>query len=211
MGDCGVICSQCPNAAMRNGFCRECWARHIANKRRIYRFTAELRDALREAYCLAKPDRAAAIAKLQKRTGWPRHAFHLEAGRMGIQSHHPPVWSPEEENYLAEAIGTVSLNRMSLTLKRSPEAIKVRAARLHFSRRVKQGYNLADLCTLFGETHHRVKRWMDRGLLGKVHEVSGLRVTEENVLRFIRDHHAEYNLRRVDQYLFKAMVFEDEA
>ena len=75
----------------------------------------------------------------------------------------------------------------------------------------QEGYTMTDLQIVFGENARKVRRWMERGLLGKVHESSGKRVTEANVIRFLRNHPAEYDLRRVDQLWFRAMCESGEA
>jgi hypothetical protein len=62
---------------------------------------------------------------------------------------------------------------------------------------------------VFGVSGERVKRWLGRGLLGKAHCGVGheVRFTEENIARFIRLYPGEYDLSRVDQAWYKALVF----
>ena len=59
--------------------------------------------------------------------------------------------------------------------------------------------------------HSRIESWARRGLLGKPHGHGGhggnIRFAEANVVRFIRRYPSEYNLGRVDETWFKAMVF----
>jgi len=206
-----VNCACGSAAAVRAGYCRACWARQIGYAHRKYNWTPELRAELQAAYRgLRKRELSAALSKLERKTGWPRHAMKSEAIRMGIiTGDHRRAWTAEETEYLAERLGVVSLKQIARRLGRSHGSVESRAEKMGLSRRVKEGYCLADLCALFGESYSKVKRWQERGLLGRVHAVSGLRVAEENVLQFIREHHCEYDLRRVDQTLFKAMVFEE--
>jgi hypothetical protein len=70
------------------------------------------------------------------------------------------------------------------------------------------GYDLMILRNIFGCQRRKIKSWLDRGLLGKPYRAGRqLRVTDGNLLRFIRKYPHEYDLARVDQVWFKAMVF----
>jgi hypothetical protein len=176
---------------------------------RKYHFTDELREELRAAYRLKKHPRARAIERLMKRTGWPKHAFGREALQMGLPTHHRhPAWKPEEDTYLQEKAGRLSVRRIALRMGRSMRAVETRIYVLSISRKERrEGYCIKDLREVFGVTAERVKGWMDRGLLGKVQELGGLRVTEAMVRRFVRTYPHEYDLRRLDQIWFKAVVF----
>lgn len=70
---------------------------------------------------------------------------------------------------------------------------------------------MEDLMLAFGVHYDKVRRWMDRGLFGEVHRhghrEGGNRVTDGSVVRFIRSHASEYNLKRVDEEWYKAMAF----
>lgn len=202
-------CAQCRTAeGQSDGLCPQCRLRALGLATRKYRFTPALRDELLAAYRLKKMPRAVAIRKMMARTGWPLHAFKCEAIRMGCTTWSSRPWKAEEEEYLREKAGAVSTKAIATYLGRSVASVESRMERMHLSRRLTEGYNIDNLCEVFGVTGDRVKGWMRRGLLGKVHEVNGLRVTESNVIRFIREHSPEYDLRRVDQHWYKAMIFE---
>jgi hypothetical protein len=117
------------------------------------------------------------------------------------------MWTAAEDMYLRERIGIVSVRSIAQRLGRTIDAVKVRAHRLELSRRVREGYNLADLSQVMGVAPSTARSWMRRGLLGEVHQVGGLRVSERAVSRFIRAHPHEYDLRRVDQVWFKSVIF----
>jgi hypothetical protein len=144
---------------------------------------------------------------MAEKTGWPRHAFKLEAIAMGLTTYHTRRWTAGEIGYVRERAGTTSTKAMARALRRSVGSVAGKMEQLGMSRRVGAGYSIADLRDVFGATGDRVQSWMRRGLLGTVHPVNGLRVTEAHVVRFIRRHPHEYDLRRVDQFWFKAMVF----
>jgi hypothetical protein len=175
---------------------------------RKYHFTPELTEELRAAYQLTKYPRARAIRKLMARTRWPKHAFQMEAIRLGLVTHHWRAWTVEDLQYLQEAVGRVSTKQMALRLHRSVRAVGAQLDQLRISRRGRrEDYCVQDLCEVFGAPQSKVKGWMRRGLFGKIHEVGELRVTEQSVMRFVRSCPTEYDLRRVDQVWFKSMLF----
>ncbi len=184
-----------------------CWGRELGARRRRYQFTAELVDALKLAYAGNRDELGAALDKLERRTGWPREAFYREARRRGLTKGGRRFWTPEETAYVAERIGVVSIKAIAVKLQRSVEAVEAHAERLHMSRRVREGYCQSDLALVMGVTEAKVARWMDRGLLGRVRSTGGRRVGEEAVVQFLRRHHGEYDLRRVDQVWYKAQLF----
>lgn len=210
----GISCSTCgsPHAAKRDGLCRDCRCRGLGQARRKYFFTPDLLDTLQLAQAGKKPEITARLDALCGKTGWPRHAFQAEAARRGWTRSGSRPWQPEELEYLLEKLGTFCVKRIARKLRRSAESVESKAEKLHLSRRLREGYNLADLGECFGEHHFKIRRWADRGLLGKVHAHGGeQRVAERNVVRFINRHASEYDLRRVDQVWFKAMVFGSPA
>ena len=64
-------------------------------------------------------------------------------------------------------------------------------------------YAVVDLAVVFGEHRSRIEGWVRRGLLGLPKE----RVNGRDVHLFLRKHAREYDLRRVDQVWYKAMLF----
>ena len=195
------------------GACKRCRMRALARLRRRYHFTPELIDELRRAYCGRKHQISKALDALQRRTGWPRHAFKYEAARRGwITADHRRRWAPEELAILEEKLGIVSVRQIAKNLKRTVLSVESKAERLQLSLRLREGYNMTDLGKVFGESQHKIRRWIERGLFRKSHR-HGLevRINERDVVRFIRMHAAEYDLRRVDQHWYKGMLFADLA
>ena len=206
-------CTQCGGSgADQAGRCRKCWLMEFGRHKRKYFFTEALTADLRAAYHGDKTHLSRALDRLTTLTKWPRDAFKREANRLGlVRRGDIRPWTPEEDAYLAETLGAVSMWAMARKLGRTRWSIESRAARLDLSRRVKWGYNLTDLAVAFGVHRDSARRWVARGLLGRTRAWQGVRVEEKAVARFIRRYPHEYDLRRVDQTWFKAMVFGDLA
>ncbi len=209
LAEIGRRCGECGSAnGDGSGLCLFCRARKLGLASRKYRFTPELIDELRIAYAGNKRQITVALDRMQRRTGWPRHAFKLEAQRRGWTRDERRPWTAAEIALLREVLGTMPTKRIAARLRRPVQSVEAKAEKLRLSRRITEGYTITDLAAVFGEHHHKVRRWIDRKLLGRP-MVSGneVRVAEHAVVRFIREHAREYDLRRVDQDWFKAMVF----
>lgn len=202
-------CSQCERTAVIQGKCRPCWTSGLSKAKLRYVFTPALTQALRAAYAGDKCDLSKALTKLQQQTKWPRHAFKNQAVRLGIthQAGNWAAWTAAEDSYLADRVGVISPTRIARDLGRTVASVEHRARRLSFSLRCREGYTITDLAEVFGANHTTARAWVERGLLGRPREWSGLRVREQAVARFIRECPGEYDLRRVDQIWFKGMVF----
>jgi hypothetical protein len=168
---------------------------------------------LREAYAMAGDKRglSARIDALQRRLGVPRASIIDQARREGLTYAVRRQWTAAEDEYLQEASGAVSVRTMARRLARSVHSVEGRVKRLALSRRMAYGYNQAELAAALGVHRTKVQRWMERGLMGKVHMYaamdSGHRITEASVMEFLRRHPHEYDMRRVDQIWLKAMLF----
>lgn len=214
LAESGVQCAKCGRPhATESGLCLYCRALQMGLAHRRYHFTSELLDELRAAYGGNKRAITAGLDRLCRRTGWPRSAFKQEARRRGwISSDHRRAWTPAEVEALREKLGAVALKQIAKTLGRSVESVMAKAEKLHLSRRIREGYTLDDLRTVFGEGPDKVRRWYERGLLGRGSANGhGVRIAEGEVARFMRAYPHEYSLRKVDQEWFKAMLFGDLA
>ena len=202
-------CAQCREfPAQADGLCRRCRLLALGLSVPKYHFTDALRAQLRAAYALPKLDRFRAVAHLAAQTGWPRGAFKREANRMGLKTWRRRAWCTGEDDYLRAHAGLEDVVLISKKYLRTHSSIERRMSVLGLSRLPREGYNLRDLAAVFGARYHRVKCWMDRGLLGKPQWVCReWRIDERALIRFLRHHPHEYDLRRVDQIWFKAMLF----
>jgi len=181
----------------------------LAEARRKYRWTPELRELLREVY-RGRNKRAltAGIDKLCSITGWKRWAVIDEAIRLGITtSDHRRIWAAAEIAYLEERASAKSASNIARAMGRSIASVKGRARKLELSLRLREGYTLADLQRVFGVSDGRAAGWVRRGLFGHAQRAAGVRVSEASVARFLRKFPGEYELRRVDEDWYKAMLF----
>jgi hypothetical protein len=199
-------CAQCgvDGASPRDGFCGGCRLRAFGQARRRYVWTEALIEELRGAYRLRKLPRARAIDVMAKRTGWPRKVFTQAAVRMGITTWRRKVWAAEEDALLREWVGTVGWATIARRLRRSKGSVQARSDYLGMSRRPVDGYTALMLQKFFGVNYSLIRRWIDRGLFGAVRDG---RVSEAQVLRFVRRYPQDYDLRRVDQTAYKALLF----
>jgi len=203
-------CAQCGKggASQTDGICGTCRLRAFGRARRRYVWTEALRTELRAAYRLGKLERARRLDELARRTGFGRGAFTAEAMRLGITQWKRVVWAKEEDALLEELVGELTFKTIAKKLGRSISSVAARADYLDLSRRAAWGYTLSMAAKLLGVGHRTVERWADKGHLGKVHQTnSGIRITEQNLARFLRMYPHEYDLRKVDQVWFKSMMF----
>ena len=75
----------------------------------------------------------------------------------------------------------------------------------------RAGYTPAHLRNLLGVPTSKIRRWVESGLLGASQSFSPeMRVSKANLLRFIENSQAEYDLAKVHQEWFKTLLFEDD-
>lgn len=175
----------------------------------LYAWTPELRAALRAAYAVLRPRtiHSAAIAALQRRTGWPRHALRAEAARLGIAMEHR-AWSEADDKGLLALAGTLPAYKIAARIHRTPASVKHRLRKLGISARIREGYSLTDIRQIFGCDERRVTRWVGRGLLGSpVATNMGVRVADSALVHFIRVHHDEFSFRTADETFLKGVLF----
>lgn len=117
----------------------------------------------------------------------------------------------------------MSDERIRLKLKaagfsRSATAIHLKIKRMRF----KSGpwYTATSLASAFGVDSHQVTRWIHTGLLAARRRGSARTpqqggdmwfITENDVIRFIRDNPAAYDLRKVSQSWFLDLAFSHYA
>jgi len=195
-------------AAVIKGLCRRCWVASIRARRATRLWTPAIHTELRLAY--AQPTKtacSAALTQLQTRTGWPRHAFVAEARRLNIVREIRRPWTQAEDRILENALGESSAAQIARRLNRSVESVQARAALLDLSSRVRAGYAIKDLRDILGAPYARVREWIDAGLLGEAKATpTGLRITDESLVRFIRQNISLLDLRRTDQTFLKGIL-----
>jgi DNA-directed RNA polymerase specialized sigma24 family protein len=207
-------CAECGNGGASAegrwaGLCARCRMRALNRGRG--RITPEIREHLRREYHGDRARRVAVVDYLQRISGrtLSRAAIQAEASRLGLTHDVRRPWTPEEDEWLREHAGERSIHGMARHLGRSYASVQCRCKRLCLLMRVSSGYNQGELAQAFGVDPSTVARWMRRGLLGKTHGQNPVRVMESNVITFVRQYPHEYDLRRVDQVWYKALVFGD--
>ena len=206
-----ALCRICAKRkAQCDGLCGGCRLTAISEARAGRQIPADVVAELRFAFTGNKAEVSANLDRLAARTGISRERLRKSAYRRGFRAiGQRRAWTAAEVAYLEDALGSLSVACIARNLGRSRCSIEHKASELKRSLRRTDGYNITNLCDVFGVSPCRVKRWLGRGLLGKAHGQAGreIRVTEENVLRFTRLHPGEYDLGRVDQVWFKALFF----
>jgi len=203
-------CSQCGRPTpYSHHLCAPCHCRALGRAKRRYHWTPDLLDQVRYAYRIPrKREITRRLTALARKTGWPRWQFRIRAADLGLLPFHRRPWTPAELDYLAEHIGSLSIDQLARRLNRTTRSIQLRAQFIDLSTRVRDGYTLADLSAVLGVDHRRAASWVKRGLFGKpLANGQGIRVQDRQVLNFLRRCPSEYDLARVDQEWFKSMVF----
>lgn len=208
----GVKCSRCgSDRGDRSGICGRCRLLHHVEEIRKYVITPQIEDELRAVYRERNRSRLSlALSGLEARLGWPRHAIKYHAGVLGLQRKGGRPWSAEEIRILESSAGDVPLRRIARRLHRGYGSVKAKALSIGLRTKMQAGYTIDDLVHCFGVSKETIRSWLDRGWLGnEIRGVQGRRVADGAVLRFLREHPYEYDLRLLDQLWFKSMVFGD--
>lgn len=197
--------------AGRDGLCGGC--RLVRLKRQKYPpIPQEIVNELRLAYVGNVREVSANLKRIAARTGISTHRLKDEGRRKGWRTTRDRrPWTPFELTHLQELLGSFSVSQIARKLRRSITSCNVRISRLKLSRRLSEGYNVSDLCEVFGLAHTRIERWISRGLLGEPEGRGGhggnIRFSTEAVALFVRRYPDLYDLGRVDQNQFKQIVF----
>jgi hypothetical protein len=198
-------------------WCPDCRWR-VRGRRTKYHWTPE-----RDAYLLAHWDirRKERSTEIAAHFGWPRWVITHRSRAIGLSRAKEPNWTAEQEAFLRAHVHKRTAHWMWVHLpapRRSETAIIVKLKRLVGSRRLTDGgYTLLQLVALFGFDHHVISRWATDGHLRV--QTRGYRnpardawcVEAADVLAFLREHRDLYDLRRVDQPAFLALVFGEAA
>ena len=200
-----VTCDGCgsPEGWPISRRCRECVSKASVVQ---FPFSAEQDRILRAAYAVGtnRPKLTAALTDAVRRIGYPRSIVKSRAQRLGLTQDTRQPWKQEEIAFLAEHAGQRSVKWIAGQLKRGDEKVRAQMERHHISRRVREGYAREDVMQLMGVSQPTVIGWITRGLLTVLH---GNRITENSLRRLIFAHPELYSLRKVDEWLFKSMVF----
>lgn len=190
------------------GTCRSCLAQRLGRATRKHFWTPALRTSLRLAYAMKKRERSEAITELQMKTGWPRHAFKLEAQRLGIVGACRRQWAPAEDQAIAEMLDTATVKQIARKLGRSYASVKARSERLRLSVGIAaSGYRVQDLAQIFGVPRYKVEEWIEMGLFDEAIQPDREPLIEvESVRRFVRKNLRLIDFRLADQAFLKGVL-----
>jgi hypothetical protein len=192
-------------------YCAQCRWRH-RGKRRLYVWTPERDQVLRERYYVEGRCQARALARI---IGWPDWAITRRAQELGLTR--APIerraWTPEEEAFLLEHAGSRHVRWMARQLGRGLTATVLKLKRMRISRRWREGYTLRELVACFGVDHKVIRRWIVDGKLdarrrglSSDETRDGWYVTDAGILRFLQAHPLLFPLSKVDQVWFMDLI-----
>ncbi|MBW2673834.1 MAG: hypothetical protein JRD89_10545 [Deltaproteobacteria bacterium] len=150
--------------------------------------------------------RSETITRLAQMLGVPRFAIKHRAQVLGVARTKEKPWSEADIKYLEANLHRASLERIAQRLGRSTTAVVLKAKRLGI-RKSDEGYTLRSLAIAFGVDDHKVKGWVDTGLLRAQRRKSArpadmYYISDEAVRCFVLTYPLEFDLRRVDQLWF---------
>jgi hypothetical protein len=202
-----VLCSVCGelNGAPKDKLCHACRLRSRPNSRKRFFWTKEFDGRLRDSYTRAstRSELTASLDALQRLTGFPRFVILARAADLGLSFLRRRPWSDEELHFLKSNAGRLSMKALAARLSRSYYSVKAAIRSTELDGRVTDGYSVDELARTFGVGKATIHRWIVRGWITR----NEGRITETSVLRFLRFRPHEYQLRRVDEVWFKALVF----
>lgn len=201
-----VICTRCgsdrgwPGA----GLCRGC-----SSVQRRYVWTPEKDRIVRKAWAAGtdKNKLTAAITDAVRRISYPRHIVRFRAAALGLTTDIRRPWTAEEREFLREHAGTRGAVWIARKLGRAVPGVRSFMDVHGISRRVVDGYSIAELVELMGVSQPTASKWVKLGLV----KTQLGRVTEASLRRFVFAHPELYVLRRVNEEWFKALVFSGAA
>ena len=118
-------------------------------------------------------------------------------------------WTDKEEEKLAELIGRETVPKIAKIMKRTINAINVRAKRIHAMKRDRNGwYTKREVSEILGTDHHWVQKRIENGSLRatrnneeqepRKNRGAYWRIDEKDLKEFIRRHPQELNGRNVN-------------
>lgn len=176
--------------------------------RRAYRWTPEQDEMLREGYRSSRnrADISGVLTRVCTLTGFPRHEAKQRARELELTVNPNTYWSKEHVEFLMNHAGEKSMSQIAKILGRSYRSVRAKVSSVGISGQLRDGYSGRDLASIFGVAEETVGKWERRKWLSRGHNA---KFSDASLQTFIRQHPAEYDLRRVDQVWFKGLMFGD--
>ena len=202
-----VVCLRCNRmkGCASDQLCHSCRISARPNARRRFTWTSEFDSLLMSAYQRARnrEELSRNLDHLQHRTGFTRVVILAHAAQLGLSFARRRPWTSQETALLECMAGRYSTVSIGRKLGRTFASVKAKVKQLGISVRVSEGYSQFDLAALLGASPTSIRRWCRMGWLTLVNG----RVPEAAVVRFLRLHPHEYQLRRVEEAWFKGLLF----
>lgn len=144
----------------------------------------------------------------------PRWAVNRRAAALGLSRPKERPWSAEDETYIEANLHHASVKTLAGKLGRSPTAVKLKAKRLGL-RKYDEGYTACSLAEALGVDPHWVLARIRSGRLRASHRHTertaqqggdSWLITDEAVVKFLRDHPYDIDLRKVDSLWFMDLI-----
>jgi hypothetical protein len=144
----------------------------------------------------------------------PRWAVNRRAAVLGLSRPKDRPWSAQDEAYLDGNFHHTSVKTLSRTLCRSSTAVKLKAKRLGL-RKYGEGYTAFSLAEALGVDPHWVLARIRSGKLQASHRHTertsqqggdSWLITDEAVVKFLRDYPYDIDLRKVDNLWFMDLI-----
>ncbi len=218
-----VICGQPIEEGRRHGqlpqlakYCLKCRAERHRRAKVKYVWRPEYDEHLKAHYYGGLNRRFRVLNRMIRLTGLPRWYIKRRAARLGLTMHFDrKPWTATEVDLLERLVGCVSTATIAKRLGRPENSVVTKLKHMSTSRRVRNGYTMRELEICLGEDHHKIQRWIAVGWLPdnlqgtRRHDGNGKdihRISEKDILNFIRNHPQELNLGKVDQTWFLDLV-----
>lgn len=209
----GRDCGEPPTEAQ---YCSKCRAERRRRAKLKYTWRPEFDEILKAQYHGGLNRRFQVLNRMIRITSLPRWYIKRQAVRLGLtMKMDRKPWTPAELNLLEKLVGRVCSATIAKRLHRSESSVVNKLKRLGNSRRVRNGYTMRDLEQCLGEDHRKISLWIANGWLrdrlqstGR-HDGNGRdihRISEKDILQFLRSHPQEINLGKVDQTWFLDIV-----
>lgn len=185
--------------------CHSCRIASRPNPRKRFFWTTELDALLVSGYRRARnrEELSRNITTLQGRSRFTRVVILARAVQLGLSFSPRRPWTPAEIALLESSAGRYSPVSIARKLQRTLGSTKAKMKQMEISLRIAQGYSQSDLAELLGASPASIRRWCRIGWLSLVND----RIPESAVVRFLRVHPHEYQLRRVNEGWFKGLLF----
>jgi len=146
--------------------------------------------------------------QLARELGVTRYAVKGQAQKMGLCQNKSPRWTNDELDKLYDLIHQYPIAQIAKRLRRTPNAVKVKATRLHLGLRVRDGwFTKREVCEILGVDHRKIQTYITSGVLkaswhnGRRPQKSGTaswHISEKDLRDFIIANSGDFLGRNVD-------------